>query len=767
MNNLIEDSSLTPVARRSANLELCAVAMIRNEVDIIQPFLNHCAELFDRIYIVDVKSSDGTKEIIESFSDPRIVIELYSVNRQEKYQGALMNSLSRKAFRDGADWVFFLDADEFVDVESRSVLENYLIHFDSDVMSLPWINLIPSAYGTYSSFDMSQKFHWSGRISRYSKIAVSSNFAVNNPGFSVLEGNHGILRDPTSDLEATRLGLPLMHIPCRSASRLKYKISSALRLTRAKHNSTAGEGSHVVFLDKLLSSGNLSVQELNYLAANYGESIDKAEPLEPTEFRWPVRRMHPYVFDGPLAGGDIGAFGKFSMSEMLLAEKATTWDQTAFVRGSRVAALVEGNQIKIVPQAVLGSGVLHDGRFPALPSRPSPECLSGDMLIDALAASFARVRVFEFSAWSQLIPILFSLFSIVRPRRYVELGVHNGMSFFGACQAVEHLGLATECIGIDSWIGDMHAGMHSPDVLAKFQDNIKQNFPNQYYIRAYFAAALDCFEDGSIDVLHIDGLHTYEAVKRDYETWLPKMSDSGIILFHDINVFDKNFYVWRLWRDLKLKYPSFTFSHQHGLGILYVGREPSLFADLLRKLDTDRTFAAMAQIYFEAVGTLLIDHRLGRAELDRILGEMISSKGEAERLQIEHKIRSDEVGRLSGEVGRLSDEVESLRSALTKAQKEGAEIAAAIAAAEEADRELTAEREAQREAERAEREAEFLDLRNQLTKIEAAHVQVLDSTAWKATYPFRAMLNRLPALRRPTRNMVRAAGRVILGTRRR
>lgn len=39
--------------------------------------------------------------------------------------------------------------------------------------------------------------------------------------------------------------------------------------------------------------------------------------------------------------------------------------------------------------------------------------------------------------------------------------------------------------------------------------------------------------DVPIDAIFIDGDHTYSAVKQDYQEWLPKVRQGGIIMFHD------------------------------------------------------------------------------------------------------------------------------------------------------------------------------------------------------------------------------------------
>ena len=121
--------------------------------------------LFDKLVIVDVQSTDGTLETIKSFSEFWPNISLYSFDTQEKYQAAMVTMLATKAFNDGADWVFCLDGDEFINVNSKEELHNYLRTFRYDVMHMPWINMVPSRYGRFNSFDISQEFYWSGRVS--------------------------------------------------------------------------------------------------------------------------------------------------------------------------------------------------------------------------------------------------------------------------------------------------------------------------------------------------------------------------------------------------------------------------------------------------------------------------------------------------------------------------------------------------------------------------------------------------------------------------
>ena len=175
--------------------------------------------------------------------------------------------------------------------------------------------------------------------------------------------------------------------------------------------------------------------------------------------------------------------------------------------------------------------------------------------------------------WVGHIPFAMLLVELAKPRLIVELGTHSGNSFNAFCQAVNLLKLPTRCFAVDTWEGDPHAGTYSEDIYNSLQTYVGIEYPNiATLLRMTFDTAIPHFEDGSIDILHIDGLHTYEAVRHDFENWQSKLSDRAIVLFHDTHVRQDDFGVWQLWDELKTRYPSIEFPHSNGLGVLLVGR---------------------------------------------------------------------------------------------------------------------------------------------------------------------------------------------------
>ncbi len=189
-------------------------------------------------------------------------------------------------------------------------------------------------------------------------------------------------------------------------------------------------------------------------------------------------------------------------------------------------------------------------------------------------------RLLKSPWWIGHIPFAFELVGRLRPHVIVELGTYSGSSFAAFCQAVEAIGLDAKCYGIDLWQGDIHMGKFDEDLYREISGYMASNYPAiASLVRKDFNEAATGFADRSVDLLHIDGTHTLEAVSNDFYTWLPKLSESAVVLFHDVNVTVMNtgeaalrFGVRKFFDGVKQQYPHFEFPHCWGLGVLVVGK---------------------------------------------------------------------------------------------------------------------------------------------------------------------------------------------------
>jgi len=286
---------------------------------------------------------------------------------------------------------------------------------------------------------------------------------------------------------------------------------------------------------------------------------------------------------------------------------------------------------------------------------------------------FWRPSYIAQSAWLEHIPFAFWLVDTLRPRKIVELGTHYGSSYFSFCQAITKLDLETQCYAVDTWGGDEHAGQYGEEVYRQVSEHNQQHYSDfSTLVRSTFDQALEHFPQGSIDLLHIDGLHTLEAVRHDFESWLPKLSDRAVVIMHDTNVRERGFGVFQLLDELKQQYPHFEFAHGHGLGVIGVGSEQS--SEMMSLYDLSGNASATRQVQE-------VFSRLGKAcgyswENGEIKRQMVALQAnqQAETQDVMEQ-QALERGRLAEKITAQHHAIKELESKLAQHADQSAELA--------------------------------------------------------------------------------------------
>lgn len=285
-------------------------------------------------------------------------------------------------------------------------------------------------------------------------------------------------------------------------------------------------------------------------------------------------------------------------------------------------------------------------------------------------------RLTGVTAWHGLIPVAFALTALHRPKVFVELGTHKGDSYCAFCQAVDELKLPTRCYAVDTWQGDLQAGFYGEEVyqeLCAYHDPLYGRFST--LLKMTFDEALAHFAEGEIDLLHIDGLHTYEAVKHDFESWLPKMSSKGVVILHDVTVHQGDFGVFKLWQELCQRYPTRLFGFSHGLGIIAVGQE-ALHGELRIWFTGGKEQWARIELFFAALGERLTRQdqiKTLQAELDGCRCELAAA---TQKIAQEHQAwqcwseeKSQEITKLQAALQEKQTGLEQAKAALIQQEE--------------------------------------------------------------------------------------------------
>lgn len=594
--------------------------MVKNEADVINVWLENAAELFDWLYIADHSSSDGTRTALSAFSQPSTQVRLFDYNEASYDQDQVLEALRHQCVREtDAEWLFVLDADEFLPYRTRSELHDVLSEISSyDVLDFRWRNCfsrnpgpLPSSFAGFART----------ATSSFGKVAFRRNIAEDRK-YSIPKGAHRLQHETYGGING-HIFSTILHFPIRSEEQLIRKLLQGCHAYLKTPIRATKEGSHwFSLLNHLIRDGS-SWYSAPFLVADYGDRVIAADgdasvliatKFSPENFRLSNKPTEFHVNDRRLRPITLIELVKRDPEILNLLEEVRSLDRS--IRENTESLMLEVKQSTLVKDSNW-KGV----KFDALPlDDPSP--IGAPEVCEAAESAFWPIRDASPSAWGEHIPFMFALVTLLRPRRYAELGVHHGTSFFAACQAVDAADLNCECVAIDSWAGERHAGKFNKEVFEAFKSKLRDYSRFAGYIASDFNACTEQFAEGSIDLLHIDGFHTARAVKNDFDCWRSKLSDVGVILFHDTNEFKQDFGVWRFWRCVREQYHSISFGHCHGLGVLIVGKK----CPLLRLLNADILLSSdeiedILQIFFAGVGrtswSAASSHRAAQQDLPR------------------------------------------------------------------------------------------------------------------------------------------------------
>jgi hypothetical protein len=250
------------------------ISMIKNEKGVIETFAAHALAMFDRVIFVDHQSTDGTGEYLKTLANNYPNVDYFLFDEPGYYQSEVMTWVVKNIVGSAYNgWVFFLDADEYLDFASRTEFENKLSTYASfPIISLPWLNLVP--VDTETGKIKGELFLKPYKTAVHCKIAFQPSL-IPVDEYIVAQGNHALLlgeshQQPFPAQEA----FPILHIPIRTKQQLSDKIKVGVESYEKMGNDRGkNEGFHWYEISRLIEVNGLTDSLMADMVVRYGEQL--------------------------------------------------------------------------------------------------------------------------------------------------------------------------------------------------------------------------------------------------------------------------------------------------------------------------------------------------------------------------------------------------------------------------------------------------------------------------------------------------------------
>lgn len=232
------------------------------------------------------------------------------------------------------------------------------------------------------------------------------------------------------------------------------------------------------------------------------------------------------------------------------------------------------------------------------------ERLAPDIYLTRNLEAF-RAAIQRGDAWFDSPTLLNWYACAFKPATYLEVGVRRGRSMAQVLMGSPEC----RCFGFDMWIPN-YSGVDNPGpefVLREMRKLRARKVP--VLIEGNSHDTLPAFWENPaspqlIDLIYIDGDHTYEGAKLDLDLAFLHLADSGVLIFDDID-HSSHPELYPLWNEYKNRYPEYLFIEDHaGNGTACAFKPPFIYLETyLRELQNNTDILSDAEVVAELIKT--------------------------------------------------------------------------------------------------------------------------------------------------------------------